>query len=239
MTKRQFNKRTMYRSVLGLVETNNTSASSFPGIAESVQSFKDVVLAIESKDVEVQYASTGKAISRKEAQDQLMAILVPVQAGIYAFAEAQNNGELKAKVSTPKSKLANMRDVRLADTAGAVLTLTRANAESLPTHGVVAGMIDRLEASVQSFTRTIEQAESSHSARKAARKSQLELIAEADAILSEKIDKYVEILRQSDPQLYDAYFDARLIKDAGIRHLQLSEKVVPAVVQQTPVAKAA
>ena len=226
--------------MLGLVETNNTSASSFPGIAESVQSFKDVVLAIESKDVEVQFASTGKAISRKEAQDQLMAVLVPVQAAIYAFAEAQNNGQLKAKTSTAESILAKMRDVRLVDAANAVLTLARENAENLVVHGINSEMIDRLDGNIVSFKRSIELAESSSAARKAARKSQQELMADADAILSEKIDKYIELLRESDPQLYDAYFEARMIKNAGLRHMQESTSAVASEPEMiVPQAKAA
>jgi len=228
----------MYQSVLGLVETNNTSASSFQGIAESVQSFKDVVLAIDSKDVEVQFASTGKAIARKEAQDKLMAILVPVQAAIYAFAEAQKDGQLKAKASTAKSDLERMRDVRLADRARGVLQLAQGNAQSLEAHGVGVATITRLEAAVQAFTKAIEKAESSVPERKAARKSQEDLIAEADAILSEKIDRYAELLREGDPQFYEAYFEARMVKNAGIRHRHEAANVIPAAVQQTP-AKAA
>jgi len=238
MTKRQFNKRTMYQSVLGLVETNNTSASSFQGIAESVQSFKDVVLAIESKDVEVQFASTGKAIARREAQNKLMAILVPVQAAVYAFAEAQKDGQLKAKASTAPSRLFLMRDVKLADVASGVLTLARENAQNLADHGVGAESIDRLEASIEGFKKAIEKAESGAAVRKAARKSAEELIAEADAILSEKIDKYAELLREGDPQFYDGYFEARMVKNAGIRHRHEAANVIPAAVQQAP-AKAA
>ncbi|MBI3005635.1 MAG: hypothetical protein HYY49_09505, partial [Ignavibacteriales bacterium] len=71
--------------------------------------------------------------------------------------------------------------------------------------------------------------------RIAARMSLGELFSEADGILIDELDKYFEVLQKSDPEIAEAYFQARYIGKPGFRHVvEVSTNIIAA-----PVSKAA
>ena len=233
MTKQQNNKRTMFESVLSLIETNNTSASSFPGITESVGTFRGLMQEIHNKTVVVQQVAVGKAIAKQEAREALIALLVPVQAGLFAYARKQGDGGLKAKVGTAPSQFRGMRATVLASAAEGILKLAKENAENLDIHGATAEMLAALEGAVQAFTQAIGEREASVAARVAGRTGLKDLFAEIDAVLGQEIDRYLEFIRQNDPDFYASYFEARVVKNMGIRHKETLSLVAE---QSTPKA---
>jgi hypothetical protein len=65
--------------------------------------------------------------------------------------------------------------------------------------------------------------ESSIASRKGARGTMYSLFAEADEVLNEEIDHFMELIRPAETEFYNKYFTARIIKDTGVRHRKPDE----------------
>jgi len=71
---------------------------------------------------------------------------------------------------------------------------------------------------VKEFRDAIGKSVSSVSERKGARETLESLMKEADEVLAEEIDNYMERIRDVEQEFYAIYCDARYIRATGVRH---------------------
>jgi hypothetical protein len=234
MNKRQENKFTMYEGMSTLFRTNTETVNSVQMLKDSVDEFGATVTAIRTKSEEVSNASTGKTAVKSQAEDNLIAVLLPMASGLYVYAKKQNNSELKEKAKLTESQLRNVRDTALAAKGDIIASLAEAHVADLVPAGITAAMIGDLKVKVQAYLDALGARESGVAERIGARTSMEDLFAKADEILEEEIDPAMQLIRTSNPQFYNEYFTLRVVKDTGIRH----EKAAPAPAPATQPAPA-
>ena len=121
-----------------------------------------------------------------------------------------------------------MRDTELASFGNAVAELSTANVQGVVPFGITAGKIAELKTKADAYSAAIGARESSVADRKGARGSMSDLFDKADELLNEEFDRYMELLRPTETELYNKYFSARVVKDTGVRHKANGETPAPA-----------
>ena len=227
MNKRQENKLTMYEGLLTLLQANSAEFQSIGGFSDAVTQFSSIVSEVKAKSNETEVLTAGKVAAKHEAEDLLVGLLLPVCSALYIFARKQDNTEIKERANITEAKLRAMRDTELASYGESIADLANTNASALALMGITAEMIADLKGKAQAYTAAIGARESSVAERKGARGSMNELFDKADELLNEDFDRYFELLRPTDTELYNKYFSARVVKDMGMRHRPVATPPTP------------
>ena len=111
--------------------------------------------------------------------------------------------------------------------ATSIHTSALANVAALADYGVTPAVLTDLQTKTAAFSRALGDRESSVAERKGARGSMNELFDKADELLNEDFDRYFELLRPTDTELYNKYFSARVVKDMGMRHRPVATPPTP------------
>ena len=224
MNKRLEDRLTMYEGVLSLLQANDARISSVPGMAESVKQFTATISTIKKKNMEAVGATAGRADSKYQAQDDLIAALLPVCSSLYVYARKQGDPALKVKVDLTEAGLRRVRDTLLASTAGGIADLAAAT----PKAGIPPAAVTDLRKKVDAFTQALAHRETGVASRMSASASMMDAFRNADELLEDAIDRLMEHVRQSDPEMYNGYFTARIVRETGVRH-RPAEAEPPAV----------
>jgi len=227
MNKRQENKLTMYEGLLALLQSNIAKFQSIGGVADAVTELSVIVTGLKAKSTEADSATVGKATTKYSAEDALVAALLPTCSALYIFGRKQNNAEIKERANVTEAKLRAMRDTELASFGNAIAELSTANVQGVVPFGITAEKIAELKTKADAYSAAIGARESSVADRKGARGSMSDLFDKADELLNEEFDRYMELLRPTETELYNKYFSARVVKDMGVRHKANGETPAP------------
>jgi hypothetical protein len=238
MNKRQENKLTMYEGLLVLLQNHTGKTQSVGGFAESVTELAAIVSDIKTKSVEVDIATVGKVAAKCSAQEALVAALLPFCAVLHVLGRKQNNAEIQGRTNVSESRLNAMRDTELASYATALIDLASANLQGITPNGIGQERIDDLKSKTDAYAMTIGVHEASVAERIGARGRMSEMFDNADDLLREELDRYMELLRPTEVEFYNKYFSARLVRDTGVRHRNGDAAAIPATAAATaPVAR--
>ena len=173
---------------------------------------------IKVKAGEKAEATSGKTAAKYLAEDELIMAVMPVAGSLVIFGRRTNDMTLKEKAAVTESGLRKMRDTELSTKARSIYELAASRAVDLEPIGVTAAKLTALKGKIDSYDEKSMARESSVSERMGASQSLVDLFKEADGLLDEEIDGFMEHLRGDYPQFYNEYFAARQIKDVGTRH---------------------
>jgi hypothetical protein len=230
MNKQHENRLTMYEGLLVLLQANSAKTQSVGGLAGAETGLADLVSSIKSKSVEVDTATVGKVAAKYGAQDALLTVLLPACSALYVLGRRQNNTEIQGRVSIREGKLHGMREAELAAFAEAIADLAAANAPALDPLGFGMEKLADLKAKVETYAVAVGAREVSVADRKGARSTLNDLFDKADELIHEELDRFIEMLRPTETELYNKYFSARVVKDIGIRHRSNGEATAAAPV---------
>lgn len=218
MNNRLENRLTMYEGLLTLLQSNMDKINTVGGFGDAVAELAAVIAGVKTKSKEVDGVSVGKTTTKYDAEDALVAELIPACSALYIFGRKQNNAEIKERADVTETKLRRMRDTELAAFGMAIADLAAANIRGLAAFGFTDEKLNSLRAKAQAYSTAIGVKESSIADRKGARGAMNDLFDKADDILNEELDRFMEMLRPTETELYNKYFAARVVKDTGVRH---------------------
>lgn len=225
MNKREENKLTMYEGLLTLLQANSAKVQSVGGFADAIAELTAIVGGIKAKETELGGATAGKAAAKYNAEDALVAALLPVSSALYMYGRKQNDTELQERAKTTEARLRTLRDTELASFGTTIGELATAHSGGIAPYGVTPEAIADLKTKAGTYSSAIGARESSIADRKGARESLSDLFARADDMLNEEFDHFMELLRPTETELYNKYFAARVVKDTGVRHKTNGETV--------------
>ena len=218
MNRRQENRLTAYEGLMILLQANNAKTQSIGGFADAATELAGLVSALKAKSVEVDIATVGKVAAKCNAEDALIGALLPVCAALYVLGRKQKSAEIQGRANMAESRLHLMRDTELASFGTALAELAMTNAQGIAPLGITTEKIADLSAKAEAYSASIGAREVSVTDRKGARGTMNDLFDKVDELLHEEIDRYMELLRPTETELYNKYFSARVVKDTGIRH---------------------
>lgn len=213
MIKREENKYSMYQGITQVLEDQKETIAKIPAFALSMTDFNGVLEQISDRDKKYQTISKGATAAKDEAEDKLVEAVIAVSSALYVYGRRNKNDELKAVAKITPSSLKKMRDSDLLQKAKTIHENAVANQQSLPDFGVTQADVEDLKAKVTAFEEAFGSKESKVAESKSARKELGELFDEADELLYEELDNMIELVKDADPEFYNKYQSARVIKD--------------------------
>jgi len=208
----------MYEGVWTLFGKNAEIVNSVPMLKSSVDEFGTTLAAIHQKSSEVTTATTGKVAMKYQAEDDMLALLLPIASGLFVYAKKKGNAELMEKARVTEYVLRRIRDTELAGIAENIAALAEENTANLSTTNITSDMIADLKIQVDAYRQALGIRERSVAERKGARITVQDQFYKIDDILEEEIDTAMELIRTKYSRFYNEYFGLRVVKDTGIRH---------------------
>jgi hypothetical protein len=211
MDKEQEDKLNMYQASDGVLQTHNAVWSGNTGFAGVVTTMEGRLDDIEDLRDQQEEDYTGVTEDKQEARIDLEKNTYTVGSLIAIYASVNNKRKLFKKVNYGKSELSKARDTELPGMSAQVYEEAVANAIPCLAFGLTAGMITTLQTSMSTYVTNISKPREAISDTSAATEQMPPVFADVDKILAEQIDKGMELYRESEPDFYTEYFNARII----------------------------
>lgn len=216
MTKRDENKITMLTGIDEILYQNESITSTIAAFAPAITGYRNILGRIGIAKIDREEASKGKAENKQIVRKNLEAKMLKIGNALFAYASSIRNVELKAQTKVTKSGLTRMRDTDLLTKGESLLGFARANEDELRRN--YGANIGEFATQLSLYNHAIGQRESGESSRIAAGQELKNLLNEAMNYLTDNLDPLVALLKEEHSRFYDTYFEARDIKDIGIRH---------------------
>jgi len=218
MTGEQANKFSMYSATVNVLKAHLGSTTVIPAFAGAYERFDDLLDEIGVKDKERVSKTSGKVAAKDEAEDSMAMATVIVSSGLVALAKSKNNVQLKDAAHIMESRFRHSRPTEQLNTAKLTYDLAVANKEDLAQFGITSAMLDDLKARIAAYETAVKEVSSGMAERSGARSAVSDLFVQADEVLKDELDRMMQIFRVTDPEFYNDYRSARVIRDLGVRH---------------------
>jgi hypothetical protein len=201
-----------------VLDDNKPKINNVPKLAAASVKLGDGILKIKTVDKQFDDKSSPKGEVKKQARNAVVLSSLHVVHTLYAYAEDQNDEGLKAKVNISETELHNLRDDELGTKAENYYTLANGLIASLADYGLAPSDLTTFRTEIDAFTASKTNIGTGKAERTGTRSSLTECFAEVDTLLMGIIDKLMEGFRKKDPEFYNAYWSARVIRDIGGSH---------------------
>jgi hypothetical protein len=223
MTSNQANKHSMYTATAKLLKDNAVKTGAIPAFAGSFGKLDSLLTQIGDKDKERMGKTPGKVAAKDEAEDALMTATVIVSSALTAFARSKGNTQLKEKAHVSENYLRHARSNEQVNIAKITYDLAKANEEGLAAFGITPTMLEDLKSRIAGYDAALKEVASGVAERVGARTAVSDLFIQTDDVVREEVDPMMQIFRVTDPEFYNDYRAARVIKDIGVRHTKTGQ----------------
>ena len=152
---------------------------------------------------------TGITEEKKQRRQKMTDETFVVGQLVSAFAIAKNLTALDAEVNYPASSLNRMSDDEVGEICNKVYLKAKENLPDLADFGITTTVLDELKALIDNYNAKTQVNKVAVNQRSEQTKVIAKLIREGKAILSDSFDKLMLILRNTNPEAYNAYVAAR------------------------------
>ncbi len=211
MKKDQEDNLNMYQATNDvLIDSAAIYAANAPftaAVGDLGKSIEDIQELRDLQDEDTKGVTEDKQQNRTALEDQTYTV-----ASIIIFYASQNNNRtLLQKVNFTRSDLSRARDNELPGMSEQVHQAAVANAAAILPFGCTAVMITDLATAIATYVDSISKPRAAKSGTSAATEQLPNAFEIADKILTESLDKGMELYRVSQPDFYEKYFKARIV----------------------------
>jgi hypothetical protein len=218
MTDKEKSKHRMYQTVLSVLTEYSSLIQMIPVLAIFIESLKVKVSEIDKYANLHQTVAKGTTDQKNSEKSNLTKDLYTNCRTLTVFAKQTNNMEMLAKVDKAQSEIDRIQDEDIAGYATTVYDLMVANQSELAQYGKTPESIEEFKGLIDSYKKAAENKGNKSTASVVAGKSVKKLISEADYIVKEQIDDLMLNYEKNSPEFFEKYFQARLVKETGVRH---------------------
>ena len=218
MLKRLENKLMMLNTVLSFLKQNRSLWEASLVMVELIANLESLIGEIESLRLQTESNLTGITAEKNNQQEDLIDKAYELSSVLYAMASLADNKVLQAKVDFTESELQNIRGGDLLATCTAVVAIVKENLTALERFEITEADATELENLIASFGENIPAYRVSVTERKAANEKMKELFLKIDNLLNEQVDRMMVRYKNTSPDAYVAYTNARSIVHYGTRH---------------------
>jgi hypothetical protein len=218
MTQNQNNRFSMYSATAKVLSDNDTKISAVPALANAFGRFEGLLSQIRDKDKERSSKTPGKVAAKDEAEDALVMATIIVSSALAAFARVKGNAQLREAAHVTESTLRTVRMNEQLNIARVTYDLAKANAMELVGFGVSQTMLDDLKSRIAAYELAMKDVSSGMAERTGAKTAVSELFVQAYDVLKQELDPLMQIFRVTDPEFFNDFRAARVVKDIGVRH---------------------
>lgn len=218
MDRKLTNRVTMFKTVSGYLDQNNSIWSGMAPLAAAVQAFKAKLTAIDAAAQKQETPVSGAVDEKAGARDALEDVLFLTCEALGALGHTSNDNELMALTDLTPSGLDKLGDEALANRATTILARANAMKSELATLQVTPANLDELDQALQDFQASKAKPRTAVAERVAQTESLPSLVREGSDILGNQIDPLVNLFRRSHADFVAGYRSARVIVDRAGSH---------------------
>jgi hypothetical protein len=215
MTDRQENKRSMYLSVRKVVNDFTAAWSGLPAFVNANGEFNSGLDELDMTRLIQESATEGVTQDKQQAKDEVVTMAIKVGSATYAYATVTENLTLQALVGYTKSELDKSRDTVLIDKLQIIYGAGNDNVANLADYGILPADITAFDGLIAAYVDQVQNPRVAIGDGAAATDHLVEVIEKIDGILKKKMDKLMEVLKNSNGEFYVKYRKARIIVDLG------------------------
>jgi len=211
MNAKQDNKVGMFTSVKLACAENSAIWASVPAFGAAFAKFNTCVERIQEFAQKQAERSTGATADKRRCRESMCDAALVIAGAARAFAIDNNNLELAGKVDFSRSTLLGGRDRTSAEKCQTIHRLASENLGDLTEHGVTPAKLKGLQTKIDAYMACLQRPRQIIAESKTAT-AQLEAeIETADQLLTDSLDRLVLQFKDSEPEFYNNYTNARAI----------------------------
>ena len=218
MLKRLENKLMMLNTVLSFLKQNRSLWEASLVMVELLGNLDSLINEIESLRLLTESNLKGITVEKNNQQEELIDKAYELSSVLYAMASITGNKVLQAKVDYTESELQTVRGGDLLTICTSIAGNVKENLTDLERFEITEVDATQLEALISLFGENIPAYRVSVTERKAANEKMKELFLTVDSLLNEQVDRMMVRYKNTSPEAYAAYINARSIVHYGIRH---------------------
>jgi len=212
MSDTERNKLNMYESVVSVCQENREIINTVRSFPWSITKLRKMIDEIKRKEKELSSETLEKTIITYKLRDELIFTLIPVVSALFNFAKENNNLALKEKTRHSQSYYVRLRDRELLDKAFGVYSLAERSLSRLKKFGISIQVLHDLKAKADQFKNALDNKIISFVSSSTVL-SLNNLFNEADKLLNNQLDVYMEVLSGDFEEFYEDYLIARSVDE--------------------------
>ncbi|HAZ03459.1 MAG: hypothetical protein A2W90_16525 [Bacteroidetes bacterium GWF2_42_66] len=218
MKKSQKNKLKMYKVVLSVCTNAAQVCSRVPAFQKAVNDFQVLVTEIERLQALQSADNKGITVDNQVLNNQLSESALTICGALFAWASENGTHKLKEKVNYQKSDFIRFSQTERIAVCTGILEDAKMYADKLVNNGITQENISELETLLNSYRNAYTKPREMVVSRTAITEALLNAFKKANALLKEQTDRLVLQFKNSDPEFYQQYRQARVTEERGIRH---------------------
>jgi hypothetical protein len=234
MTSNQSNKYSMYTAAENVLKGKTAKTAAIPAFAASYARLDSLITQIQDKDKERMGKTPGKLAAKDEAEDALMTATIIISSAVTAMARSKGNTQLKEAAFVSESHIRHARSNEQINIAKLTYDLAKANRQDLTEYAITDTMLEDLKSRIAAYDLAVKDFASGVAERVGARTAVSDLFVQADEVIKEEIDPMMQVFRVTDPEFFNDFRAARVIKDIGVRHGKNTSPAAKAPTQGQP-----
>jgi len=213
MNKRQNNKLRSYTNITAVLLSNQSIYEVYPVIKIAVENFTAIVDQIKILATHSSIDNTGVTEQKTIIKEKLSTLAGELAASGSAFAVDLNNKEMEAALDFSYSDIRYARDNDTISITSAIYNELAEHNGKLADYLVTDEDKSALKKLIDDFEVVSQNKGLQHSQNVSDTKQLCLLFKDADALLTQKLDRLLMRLRRKAPSFYNAYLNARNIQD--------------------------
>lgn len=217
----------MYKGVKEVLTNNSNIHSSIPVIGEALSSLTSIINSIEEVNFDFRKATKGSTSVKIDKEEKLIDTASRLANVLYVYAVRTNNKALQTDFKVSKSDLEKLRDTDLPNKANQIINSAESHKEELVNYGVTDDTITAARTALDEFNSAFNSQAEKMAERSADREKFTGLFEDADSVLYNELDPMIELFMDTNPEFYNRYQSARVIKDLGAPRKESEETEAP------------
>jgi Glu-tRNA(Gln) amidotransferase subunit E-like FAD-binding protein len=218
MNDKQNAKKSMYQAVLQVLSENRLYYEEIPVFEKSVTelgiTFNQIGDLAEQQTISTLKGTTN---TKHETEIRLVNETIKTSAVLFVLAKDLKDEKLLAKTNLSKSTMYHAQGNEMLSIARRIQTEATAHAQELQDYGIKDTDILALQTIINEYDNILVAPRVVISESKQKTANLVHLFAYADTLLNDRIDKLMRIFRESAPDFYTLYFNARNVINTAAR----------------------
>lgn len=213
MDQTQRNHVAMFTATQTTFYNHRTAIQTIPALETTTNDFSLLFGELTQVQMIQTGLPTGASALKVKEEAEMIQDTVQMAAAIYVYAIDNNLPDLQTRVAISPSELRQMNDELRKTTCLNIHAEADKLDGNLNEYGITPEMIVKLKKEIDDFAALIASPRSAIVTRSQATARLAEIIDQMNHLLRDKADKLMLLLKQSNPEAYNAYKASRIIVD--------------------------
>jgi hypothetical protein len=215
MNKKQENQNRMQLSVERVFDENQSAYQSIPALANAIIIFKANNVNVEKLRDKQKMPSKGYTEQRDNQKKEMAELALEVAGSVAAYAHKKSDYILAKKVDFSFSELVHARDAVVKSRVTIILNEAKTVIADLGDYGTDSAQLSIFEQKISGFSEIVGKKGYNKEETQTATEQIAEILSYNNELLKNFADKLIIKFKNSNPEFYKNYFNAREIYDFG------------------------